>query len=975
MTEETFRNIRLGIFNVRGLRKRLQAVNHLTKDVCALRLCETWVASKSDPMCEALDETEEAPKEAASRRGYGGVAWILHPLMHYRLIEKSSSPTVQYITIRHRKLTMTVLYISPKAKKEEEQIVLNRLNRISGGKAVIMGDLNSRSLKWDTTNNPRGSRLQKWAKVNGWQVKAPRSPSYRSPRVTSTPDIFLSKGVPLSEPITVTDKSNGGSDHYPVITTTRTGHDEGREQTEQRHIPRSQRSNARIIGEARKYYKEMLPKCLEKCTQAGSSDSLEEAYKIFKQIILQPWEQSRTKKPHRFKSFWNRTLDIMAKKRKKLYRKALIEGSMEAKTEYNAMEKQIKKLVKLNKLRQKRRIIEQMANPDARLNTRAMKSIMQKEGMLSKETEPSVDPADFTKHMATPASMIWAPQIGQFEVPELLENRVKNAIQTAPRNKAVGTDEIFVEALNVSPELAAKIICTLWRKCGQAQYVVKAWTTAILVPIYKKGDRAAPRSYRPISLLSYVRKVIEAALAAHIRAEYTFEDCQLGFRLGTGTETAIMRHINNARRMAITVVLDLRSAYDTVPRKTLHSVLEARLGEHTLKLINIWLQPTEITTQGDSSGTMERIGRGVPQGSPLSPTIFNVYMDTYVDSLTKCVPGRRYEGDGQGTWDVTLFADDVKLQVVKEAALQKLLTASTAWAQDYEMEWSVGKCSILRRGTTGQHATMELDGQAITNEAEAEYLGVTATAQGTTQKASLTRAKKATGLLHMLRNKGVHSGSVTTRRLLTIWKTRVLPIAAYGIHLVPIDQELRRAWETMERTMMISMLGTFSEKTRERLRTIAGQLDLKELRETMMESLQRRIIKRATEGRDRGASKKDPQALSTAKRTLGYAKLRAKHDIFEERAAREMRKVRKLPGVKGGRTTPALALRDQTCHRAAIHWHCGTLPLAIRHPKPNEKATINMGLAQLSLLMKKASWTSTEEMKVGTIIRKLKDSM
>lgn len=101
-----------------------------------------------------------------------------------------------------------------------------------------------------------------------------------------------------------------------------------------------------------------------------------------------------------------------------------------------------------------------------------------------------------------------------------------------------------------------------------------------------------------------------------VHAQYKMSENQLGFRQGMGTETAIVRHIKNARTMKLSAVLDLKSAYDTVPRDTLHTVLKKCLDNNTLSMVNVVLQPMTVRTQGDASPIVAHIARGVPQGSP-----------------------------------------------------------------------------------------------------------------------------------------------------------------------------------------------------------------------------------------------------------------------------------------------------------------------------------------------------------------------
>lgn len=185
------------------------------------------------------------------------------------------------------------------------------------------------------------------------------------------------------------------------------------------------------------------------------------------------------------------------------------------------------------------------------------------------------------------------------------------AVKRVPRNRATGTDEIFVEALGLEPEVAAKIIYTNWKKNRQLKYVPREWATGILVLIYKRGDRMTPQAYRPITLLSNVGKVIGRAAVRIVNAQHRVNDCQLHLRHGTCAETAILRHLSNPRTMKWAAVLDLKPAYDMVPWERLHTVMKKRIDREKLIIVADMVQPLKIRTHGDDSGTRANIARSV----------------------------------------------------------------------------------------------------------------------------------------------------------------------------------------------------------------------------------------------------------------------------------------------------------------------------------------------------------------------------
>lgn len=145
---------------------------------------------------------------------------------------------------------------------------------------------------------------------------------------------------------------------------------------------------------------------------------------------------------------------------------------------------------------------------------------------------------------------------------------------------------------------------------------------------------------------------------------------------------AIIRHLVDSETLGIMASLDLKSAYDLVRRQKLHEITAEAPPADIRSAINFALQPIEIKTQGDQSRMTGTVARGVRRGAPLSPTPFNLCMDTLpkplhttqaaVTPLTKGSPCTASQH-----WNITMFAGDVKIQSRNPKILQQLLITVT----------------------------------------------------------------------------------------------------------------------------------------------------------------------------------------------------------------------------------------------------------------------------------------------------------
>ena len=108
-------------------------------------------------------------------------------------------------------------------------------------------------------------------------------------------------------------------------------------------------------------------------------------------------------------------------------------------------------------------------------------------------------------------------------------------------------------------------------------------------------------------------------------------------------------------------------------------------------MISHTLQNLTVTTVGDDTKSEAKIDRGVTQGGPASPTLFNLFIDTLANALQKHL----WNPDSE--LPAHLDAEDFIIHVKSMLDLQRALIICERWALKCGMRWafSKGKSEVL----------------------------------------------------------------------------------------------------------------------------------------------------------------------------------------------------------------------------------------------------------------------------------------
>merc|ERR1711888_284015 len=170
------------------------------------------------------------------------------------------------------------------------------------------------------------------------------------------------------------------------------------------------------------------------------------------------------------------------------------------------------------------------------------------------------------------------------------------------------------------------------------------WKNSIVVPILKPGKPAGLGSgYRPISLLCSAVKVFERLLLPELN-NLPLSPTQHGFRSNHSTTTALLPLVHKVAlgfnqprppHRTVTMSVDFSKAFDLVPHTTLISSLitQTTLRHNTVRWLSAYLRGRMACCRYTHTTSSYRHARtGVPQGSCISPILFNFYVSNYPQS-------------------------------------------------------------------------------------------------------------------------------------------------------------------------------------------------------------------------------------------------------------------------------------------------------------------------------------------------------
>lgn len=270
-------------------------------------------------------------------------------------------------------------------------------------------------------------------------------------------------------------------------------------------------------------------------------------------------------------------------------------------------------------------------------------------------------------------------------------------IEKIDRRLGCGPDEISPLFVFNCRFILSPVLHNIFETSLKTGVFPEKWKCSYVNPIFKSGDRANIENYRAISKMPIFAKIFDAIVTSKIGPSINkvLINEQHGFVPGRSTTTNLLNfeeYILEAlegRYQVDVIYTDLSKAFDRVN----HSVLISRM--HSIGVYGsmlMWLQDylsgrTQIVKVNNNRSSEIEVTSGVPQGSHLSPLLFNCFINGITGCFSEC--------------RVLLYADDLKLfrkvsNVIDCMCIQEDLARVVDWCHSSGLRLNIEKCKIMR---------------------------------------------------------------------------------------------------------------------------------------------------------------------------------------------------------------------------------------------------------------------------------------
>lgn len=316
-------------------------------------------------------------------------------------------------------------------------------------------------------------------------------------------------------------------------------------------------------------------------------------------------------------------------------------------------------------------------------------------------------------------------------LPPISVHNVVLILDSIKTNKATGHDLLSPKILKISIPFIVQPITDIINRSIEEGIFPNQWKVAEIRPVHKGGLSSDPNNYRPISVLPTLSKIFERHilkhLTLHLEDNDVISDSQSGFRPKHSCLTAMHKNISDwtdqlkTKNHVLLIFLDFCKAFDMVN----HNILLRKLssigvtGKFYQILQSYLSDRTQLVKIGSTVSRKRTVTTGVPQGSLLGPTLFQIYINDLLQ-LKLNMSVHAYADD------TSFYTSDLSTSCLQLKAQHDLRIIQT-WCHENGMIINMKKSHFLicspPTAKIPQNLRLELNGEDLTQKHSTKLLG------------------------------------------------------------------------------------------------------------------------------------------------------------------------------------------------------------------------------------------------------------